>query len=135
MKKVLITIAFLVIGFTIYAQSPTSPVKEIEIAGRLKPSKTESHDDPSNNSTTHKFTCEVVPNEICLRINKPNLPIGGTGTYNELPNGVIEVGTYISITAPLLNPLNPYTGYFIDYTYSVGETDLMDRVHTIRVSH
>lgn len=130
MKNTIFLFALIALSFSVYAQSPTAPVKEIEIKGVQKHSESESQNDPSSNSTTYKFVCTPNPDVVCVKINRPDLPVGGTVGLNEVPQGMIQVGEFITITIPSENPPAPYSGYFQSYTYSVSPNNLMDRVHT-----
>jgi len=131
MKNTIFLFALIALSFSVYAQSPSSPAKEVVIKGVQKHSESEAQNNPSTNETTYKFVCTPpVNDEVCVKINRPDLPVGGTVQVLELPQGMIQVGEFITITIPSENQPAPYSGYFQSYTYSVSPNNYMDRVHT-----
>lgn len=130
MKNTIFLFALIALSFSVYAQSPTAPTKEVDIIGVLDESQTETTNHPDNNSQTHIFVCRPHLTVVCFTIVKPNLPVGGAIASNELPQGAIQVGELITITIPSENQPAPYSGYFQNYTYSVSPNNYMDRVHT-----
>lgn len=130
MKNIILLVAFITLSICVFAQSPIASTKEIDIIGVLDESQTETTNHPDNNSQTHIFVCRPHLTVVCFTIVKPNLPIGGAIASNELPQGAIQVGEFITITIPSGNQPAPYSGYFQNYTYSVSPNNYMDRVHT-----